>query len=277
MSDIIPEDDQVQQQPRDRQMVASLGRGLAILSSFRAVQPVLSNSELAAATGLPRPSVSRLTHTLVKLGYLEYDSEWGQAGGYRLGPRVLAMGYAMRGGLTLRHVAMTHLHDLAQLSNGLAGLVALQGHGMLMVEVVRAGYAEIGNLEAGVHTPLESTAMGRAYLASSSQPERDRLIALLIRQRGLDPEQLNAVVARACDEYRELGACTAIDSWRDGNCGAAVPLYLKGFGSRMVLTCGATRADVSAQRLREEIVPAVRDAARKIELAYERNLKRRVR
>jgi len=147
----------------------------------------------------------------------------------------------------------------------------------LMVEVVRASQARIGNLEAGVHTPLESTAMGRAYLASSSPTERARLMQLLVSQRKMDPAALSRQVAAACDEYQATGVCTAIDSWRDGNCGAAVALYLKGFGSRIVLTCGATRKELSVQRLREQVVPAVRTIAQQIEHAYEQNTRVRLR
>lgn len=259
---------------KDRQMVASLGRGLSILSAFRAAEPLMSNSQISAVTGLARSSVSRLTHTLVKLGYLEYET---QRGAYRLGPRVLAMGYAMRAGMTLRNVAMDHLHDLAGLVCGLAGLASLQGHGMLMVEVVRSTHAHIGNLEAGVHTPLDSTAMGRAYLASCSQHERERLVQLLVQQRGLDPAVLNSLVRRAVEEYQATGVCTAIDSWRNGNCGVAVALDLKDFGSRIVLTCGATRKQLSVPRLRDVVAPALRATAKKIEDAYEQSSRVRLR
>ncbi len=37
---------------------------------FSAAAPILTNKDIAARTGLPRPTVSRLTYTLVTLGYL---------------------------------------------------------------------------------------------------------------------------------------------------------------------------------------------------------------
>ena len=56
----------------DRQFVVALSRGLDVLRCFRASDPMLGNQEIAARTGLPKPTVSRLTHTLTRLGYLIY-------------------------------------------------------------------------------------------------------------------------------------------------------------------------------------------------------------
>src|SRR5262245_36166824 len=56
----------------DRQFVTALARGLEVLRAFGPGE-ALANSEIAARTTLPRPTVSRLTYTLTKLGYLIQD------------------------------------------------------------------------------------------------------------------------------------------------------------------------------------------------------------
>ena len=56
--------------PVDRQFANTLERGLRVLATFSGTQRELGNREIAEATSLPRPTVSRLTHTLVELGYL---------------------------------------------------------------------------------------------------------------------------------------------------------------------------------------------------------------
>src|SRR5687768_950530 len=48
----------------DRQFVAALARGLAILRCFKSHERYLGNQEIARRTGLAKPTVSRLTHTL---------------------------------------------------------------------------------------------------------------------------------------------------------------------------------------------------------------------
>ena len=69
--------------------VASLARGLALLRAFRPEDRGLSNRELAERTGLPPSTVSRLTGTLVELGFLDHDPGSGR---YALTASVAALG-----------------------------------------------------------------------------------------------------------------------------------------------------------------------------------------
>ncbi|MGE3712302.1 MAG: helix-turn-helix domain-containing protein, partial [Hyphomicrobiaceae bacterium] len=57
---------------QDRKFVAAIGRAFEILRAFRPGEGPLGNNELSAATGLPKATVSRLTHTLTRLGYLNH-------------------------------------------------------------------------------------------------------------------------------------------------------------------------------------------------------------
>src|SRR5215813_1294806 len=52
---------------KDRQFVTALARGLDILRAFHAGEGMLGNQEIAHRTGLPKPTVARLTHTLTDL------------------------------------------------------------------------------------------------------------------------------------------------------------------------------------------------------------------
>ncbi|HYM36238.1 MAG TPA: helix-turn-helix domain-containing protein, partial [Steroidobacteraceae bacterium] len=52
-----------QRETGDRQFVAALARGLAILRCFRLGDRYLGNQEIAKRAGLPKPTVSRLTYT----------------------------------------------------------------------------------------------------------------------------------------------------------------------------------------------------------------------
>src|SRR3984957_16150095 len=65
-----------------RLFVPALARGLEVLSAFRAGDRALGNLELAKRTELPKPTISRITHTLTQLGYLAYDTRLGT---YELG------------------------------------------------------------------------------------------------------------------------------------------------------------------------------------------------
>jgi DNA-binding IclR family transcriptional regulator len=95
-------------------------------------------------------------------------------------------------------------------------------------------------LEVGVHVALDTSAMGRVYLASCSAMERKAILLHLAKSRKRDVLEFGMVAAKAIDDYRRRGYCTSIHEWRKGVAGVAVPLYLKEFGRRMVLTCGGS-------------------------------------
>ena len=48
----------------DRKFANTLARGLAVLRAFRASDSGLTHAQIADRTGLPKPTVSRLTYTL---------------------------------------------------------------------------------------------------------------------------------------------------------------------------------------------------------------------
>ena len=57
-----------EEEDKDRQFVTALARGLELLRCFTPSESVLGNQELARKTGLPKPTITRMTHTLTRLG-----------------------------------------------------------------------------------------------------------------------------------------------------------------------------------------------------------------
>src|ERR1700755_1854071 len=78
------------------EFVEALARGLDILSCFSAERPTLTLSEVAAATGLARPTARRLLLTLEELGYVRIASN-----GFALTPHVLELGMAYIGSTSI--------------------------------------------------------------------------------------------------------------------------------------------------------------------------------
>lgn len=253
----------------DRQFVVALSRGLSLLACFRDNRPLLTNGELAALSGLPCSSVSRLTHTLIKLGYLEYDS--GHAA-YRLGTKVLSLGYAMLGGMDLQPLIHPYMQELAERANSLVALATCEDWSMMCVTVVRSRDTQTLPLEVGAHVALDTSAMGRAYIASCSAAEQKKILEHLAGNRKRDPALLRKNIVNAINGYRSRGYCTSIDDWRDGVNGVAVPLYLKNFGRRMVLTCGGTAKQMTRRHIDEHVAPFLIKTASDIEQVFERML-----
>ena len=86
----------------DRKFIESLARGLDVLRAFSQQGGVLGNQDLARITGLPKPTISRMTYTLSKLGYLSYSTQLEK---YQLDAGVLALGYAYTSNLQVRRIA----------------------------------------------------------------------------------------------------------------------------------------------------------------------------
>ncbi|MER1157644.1 helix-turn-helix domain-containing protein, partial [Pseudomonas aeruginosa] len=95
---------------KDRQFVTALARGLELLRCFTPRESLLGNQELAKKTGLPKPTVSRLTHTLTRLGYLRHLPHSGK---YQLEVGVMSFGYAMLSNLSIRALARPLMEEMA--------------------------------------------------------------------------------------------------------------------------------------------------------------------
>ena len=81
---------------KDRNFVTALSRGLELMRCFRKGDQGLGNGDFAKRTGLSKSTISRLTYTLHKDGYLTYDPETAR---YRLAPPVLSLGFSCLSGI----------------------------------------------------------------------------------------------------------------------------------------------------------------------------------
>jgi DNA-binding IclR family transcriptional regulator len=100
--------------PGDPMFATTLAHGLDLLAAFRHTPGSLSNADLAAHSGLSRPTVSRLTYTLAQLGYLKRD----ERGRFVLGLGVLAAAYPVLSALKVRQLARPLMRDFATYAGG---------------------------------------------------------------------------------------------------------------------------------------------------------------
>lgn len=251
--------------PDDRQFVAALGRGLEILSCFRPERPLLNNGELATLTGLPRSSVSRLTHTLIKLGYLDYDTSHGT---YRLGFQVLSLHTAMLAGTDMHALVLPHIKRLAEIASARVLLATCQDRSMVVIQGADKGHRYPPRSEVGAQYAIYGSAMGRAYLASCSSIEQSGIISRLTKSEGHDPARLRLEVEMAVSQYQKHGYCVSLNAWRQGVHGVAIPIYLRNLGHRVVLACGGAASRLTQSCLEQKVVPLLLQSADDIKHAF---------
>ncbi|HWX49617.1 MAG TPA: IclR family transcriptional regulator [Roseomonas sp.] len=243
----------------DRHFVTALARGLQVLGCFRQGEPLLGNQEIAARTGLPKSTVSRLTHTLTELGYLHYAPELGR---YRLGMAVLSLGSAMLGGLDIRRVARPLLERLAVETHSVVALGTRDRMRMVYLELARGDAAIAVNLEAGSRISLLNSAMGRAWLAACAPEAR---AAVLRQWAGPQAERAAAVAERALAEQREYGCCCSFGDWQPDVNAIALGFDPGGGLPPMVVNCGAPSFLVSPEYLLQEARPRLAALVRRLE------------
>ena len=101
-------------------VIQVVSRAFDVLRCFEGHEARLGNLEISNRCGLPRSTVSRLTHTLTRMGQLVYLPRDQK---YRIGPSAVAMSTSMMKGLQLRNLIRQRLQDVAEQLPGTVGFV----------------------------------------------------------------------------------------------------------------------------------------------------------
>lgn len=235
----------------ERQFVVALARGLEVLACFRS-DTRLANHDIAERTRLPRSTVSRLTATLTRMGYLVHSELDGK---FRLGVAALALGGAMLSQLDVRKVAQPLMAELAAFGNLEVALGARDRLSMVYVESCHRAGPVRWQIDRGTRLPVATSAIGRAWLAAITPDERAEFLERVRqRDRAAWPE-IERGIARALDEHRTLGVTCSFGEWQPHINGIACPVHPDRDLPPMAISCGGSTARVSPQFLLSEIRP----------------------
>ncbi|WP_210191696.1 MULTISPECIES: IclR family transcriptional regulator [Rhodomicrobium] len=248
--------------PGDRQFVEALARGLEVLRAFKPNDGVLGNLEISERTNLPRPTVTRLTYTLTKLGYLTYLERLGR---YKLAPGALSIGYAAMANFRIREVArplMQAMADEAKASVALGGPDRLS---MVYISHLRSSSRVGVRLEVGSRIPMATSAMGRAYLAALPDAERAPICELIEARSGEDWPRVRDGIERGREQIARWGFTISVGEWQDDINGVGVPFVPQDGSGVLAFNCGAPAFMLAPARLQHEIGPHMVDMVRSVE------------
>jgi DNA-binding IclR family transcriptional regulator len=200
----------------------SLERGLQILRAFRPGSTVLANSEIAERAGLPRSTVSRLTATLVRAGFLEWDPG---AQAYQLAPPVLGLAQTFRWGSSMLQLALPKMRELAESERVNVGLSVADGDEMIYLDSVRRSRSELfRHMASGTRIPMEMTSLGRAFLGTVGATDLRRLMAIFRRRHQSNWPAIRDDIVQSVTDVRKIGFCVA--HWQAGIFAIGAPLVL---------------------------------------------------
>lgn len=201
----------------------SLSRGLEILRAFKPGIDVLGNSELADRTGLPKSTVSRLTGTLVRAGFLQHDV---RVGGYRLHATVLALAYAMRSGSFILQQAHDELEKASRQLNVNVGLAIADHDDMIYLDTLRFGpNASLRKVVSGQRVPTALTSLGRAYISTQHDEALHSLMHRLKLRHARDWHRVRPEIEHSVNELHQSGVC--IVSWQPRVVAIAAPIVFE--------------------------------------------------
>ncbi|RDU96990.1 IclR family transcriptional regulator [Trinickia dinghuensis] len=241
--------------------IIALSRGLALLRRVASADAPISNRELAEVTGIPKPTVSRITATLVGAGFLFQlpDSER-----FVLTASVLELSNGFLRNFDIRARARPFLIDLAERTSLSVHLAARDRLDMVVIDTIRPRSAVlVSRLEVGSRVNLVRTAVGRAYLAALSETDRAALLVGLQAASGDDWPHIHARLAGSLEETRELGFAIVTGEWYS-ELNAIAAGFVGPSGERYAVNCGGAAHMCPREWLVEHAAPVLTECVERI-------------
>lgn len=220
----------------------------------RADQP-MSNGQIARETGLPPSTISRLTDSLVQLGYLKVEQ-----GVYTLTPKNLRLGYPVLAGAAITSRAQRALDNMAALTGCSAGLAVRDELHVTFLATTRGPDPRSVNVAVGGRLPISPSAAGLVLLEAMNEPYRSRLVRSIradLQSRKLGVEEFDETLTDAKKSWYVMTSGT----WRNDITGIATAV--RSGGEIYALTIIA-RGDQAAELHSEKLIATLRDGASRL-------------
>ena len=149
-----------------------LGRTLLILGAFTSDRSRLKVSEIVAATGLPRPTIYRLTAQMEAAGLLERDGSY-----MTVGLRLFEMGQLAPRQRELRECCQPYMEDLREATRETVHLAIPAGAEVVYIDKLAGPAGPSLPSRVGGRMPAYCTGVGKALLAYQPEPVIRKVLA----------------------------------------------------------------------------------------------------
>ncbi|MCK6454172.1 MAG: IclR family transcriptional regulator [Alphaproteobacteria bacterium] len=242
-----------------RRKGSAIERTLAILEAVAVAPRPRAASDIAAALGVPKPTVHRICLMLERDGFLRREPD---AKRFTVGPRMTEMaqgGLRAAARLGARH---SILEGLSRAVRETCNLGVLDDRSVVYIDRVEADWPLRLHFDAGSRVDHHCTAMGKLFLAFLPEGERERLLRALPLTR-YTPKTLtsHARLVAELERIRRQGYAQDDEEFLLGVVCLAVPIRdVEG----AVIAAVALQAPRARMSLREALkhLPRLREAAR---------------
>ena len=248
----------------DRQFSMNLARGLEVLRAFTAITPLLGNREISDRTGLPKPTVSRLTYTLTLLGYLTRDAQLQK---YRLGPGVLSLGHPLLASLRVRQLAKPLMESLARSTGCTVNLGMRDRDLVVYIDSVRADSSNQHLPDIGTTRQLLSSAIGRALILACPRAEQAAILNYVKVKDRAHFDEFRSHWEADSKRFKEDGFCYSKGDWKKEIHAIAVPVKHLPGEPGLAINCTISAHRSPKDRLAREVAPLLKEAVLQLEIA----------
>jgi DNA-binding IclR family transcriptional regulator len=236
---------------RGNWFATTLARGLSLVEAFGPNDTWLGNAELARRTGLSKPTVSRLSSTLLELGYLTRNTD----GTFRPGVRLLALAYPVLRNFAIRQLARPLMMDVARDIRGAVSLAARDRLNLIYIETARSSDPHPQLPDVGKDAPMIQTAIGRALLAQLDEATRHEVLE---SARLESPDLWSLYEAKTMGALRDCitkGYCVSEGDYNPNIHAVGVPLLTLKDGTALSLNCGIPAYRLGPGQLENDVAP----------------------
>jgi IclR family pca regulon transcriptional regulator len=253
-------------EPRDREFVHALARGLAVIEAFSAERPEMTLSQVAEATATSPATARRSLLTLQELGFVRCVERR-----FSLTARVLALGGSFLDATNLRSFVQPVLTDLAEDVGHTCAVTVLDGSDVVYIAHAAGHGPAFARHYVGARLPAHATSTGHVHLAALDADDRAAFLARAPFARyttktPVEADELHAILA----EVRCAGYATVVDTVEYGAAAIAVPVVAPHGRVVAALNSSASSASSDAHDRLLARLPALRAAADRIEAALHR-------
>jgi IclR family pca regulon transcriptional regulator len=205
----------------EKEYVAGLEKGLAVIEAFGIANRALTLSEAAEITGHSRASARRSLLTLERLGYVEWDGKL-----FKLAPRVLRLGHAYVTSTSLAKIVQPTLEAISERTHESSSLAVLDGTDVVFVARAATRRSLSNGLGLGSRLPAHSAATGRVLLAALPEGEAEQRLKRMAR-RQLTPRTRTEipVLMALLEDVRQQGYAISNEELELGVRSLAVPIH----------------------------------------------------
>jgi IclR family pca regulon transcriptional regulator len=250
-------------EPPDKEFMATLAKGLAVIRAFGIDRPRLTLSQAAAAVGLSRATARRVLRTLSQLGYVAQEGRE-----FSLAPRVLELGFAYLAAQSWIDRALPLMKALSDDIAETCSCSALQGSEIICVARAPTRRIMTSAIAIGARLPAWHTAMGRVQLGFLADEELWRRLRAA-RIEAFTPSTITDLRAlfERIKEDRERGFSIVDEELERGLRSISVALTTRRDRPIGAIDVSAHANRTTRNEMRERFLPRLREIARQVAIS----------